>query len=85
MPLNHVKTTTSCTALIIKEAYIGNYKLRCAKEVFLDDNRETTIQRVSRQLQLPAQRGITTFVPVTVNYLGRMEGQSGGGGTPPRN
>ena len=85
MPLNHIKTTTSCTALIIKQAYVGNYRLRCAKEVFLDDNQETTVQRISRQLQLTAQRGRIVFVPITVNYLGRSEGQSGGGGAPPRN
>ena len=85
MPLNHVKTTTSCTALIIKQAYIGNYKLRCPQEVFLDDNTETTVQRISRQLKLQTQRGTIVFVPTVVNYLGRSEGQSGGSGTPPRN
>ena len=85
MPLNHVKATGSCTANIIKQAFIGNYKLRCAREVFLDDNQETTVQRISRQLQLRTQRGRITFVPITVNYLGRSEGQSGGGGAPPRN
>ena len=85
MPLNHIKTTTSCTPLIIKQSYFGNFKLRCAREVFLDDNTETTIQRVSRQLQLTAQRGRVVFVPIAVNYLGRTEGQSGGGGSPPRN
>jgi hypothetical protein len=85
MPLNHVKASSSCTANIIKQAFIGNYKSRCAKEVLLDDNQETTVQRVSRQLQLIAQRGRIVFVPTFVNYLGRMEGQSGGGGSPPRN
>ena len=85
MPLKNVKTGTLCTPLIIKQAYYGVHKLRCAKEVFLDDNQETTVQRISRQLQLRTQRGNVVFVPIAVNYLGRMEGQSGGGGSPPRN
>jgi hypothetical protein len=80
-----VKTSNSCTALIIKQAYIGNFKLKCAPSIFIDDNRQTTIQRVSQQLQLTAQRGTTVFIPIVVNYLGRTEGQSGGGGAPPRN
>lgn len=85
MSLKYAGNTNSCTSLILKQAYNGNFKLRCAKEVFLDDNHETTVQRISRELQLTAQRGRIVFVPIAINYLGRTEGQSGGGGTPPRN
>jgi len=85
MSLKYAGNTNSCTSLILKQAYHGNFKLRCAKEVLLDDNQETTVQRISRELQLTAQRGRIVFVPIAINYLGRTEGQSGGGGTPPRN
>ena len=49
---------------------------------------QTTIQRISQQLQHPLG-GTTVFGnngnPISVNYLGRREGQSGGSGAPIRN
>jgi hypothetical protein len=53
-----------------------------------NDPNQTTIQRISQQLQHPLG-GTTVFGingnPIPVNYLGRREGQSGGSGAPIRN
>ena len=53
-----------------------------------NDPNQTTIQRISQQLQHPLG-GTTAFGnngnPIPVNYLGRREGQSGGSGAPIRN
>jgi hypothetical protein len=85
MPLRYTVSYNSSSACIIKQAFYGNYNARCAPKIIIVDNTQTTIQRISQQLQLTSQRGRTMFVPVVVNYLGRSEGQSGGSGTPPRN
>jgi hypothetical protein len=53
-----------------------------------NDPNQTTIQRISQQLQHPLG-GNTVFGingnPIPVNNLGRREGQSGGSGAPIRN
>lgn len=53
-----------------------------------NDPNQTTIQRISQQLQHPLG-GNTVFGingnPIPVNYLGRRQGQSGGSGAPIRN
>ena len=53
-----------------------------------NDPNQTTIQRISQQLQHPLG-GTTVFGingnPIPLNYLGRREGQSGGSGAPIRN
>lgn len=85
MTLRYTRTTDSPTAYIIKQTLLGNHDLRCPPKFFLFDNTQTTVQRVSQQLQLITHRGRTTFVPVELNYLGKSEGQIGGGGAPPRN
>jgi hypothetical protein len=53
-----------------------------------NDPTQTTIQRISQQLQHPLG-GTTVFGingnPIPVNCLGRRQGQSGGSGAPIRN
>jgi hypothetical protein len=53
-----------------------------------NDPMQTTVQRVSQELQYPLggkiQFGISGK-PIVVNYLGRREGQAGGSGAPLRN
>ena len=85
MPLRYTKSYNSSSTYVIKQTFLGNYNVRCAPKIVIVDNTQTTIQRISQQLQLTSQRGRTLFVPVVVNYLGRTEGQSGGSGAPPRN
>lgn len=85
MSLKHIRIINSASAYMIKQTFFGKRNVRCAPKIVIVDNVQTTIQRISQRLQLKSQRGRTTFVPIVVNYLGRMEGQSGGGGTPPRN
>ena len=85
MPLKNMGKASSSAAYIIKQTLYGNYKARCPPLIVFKPKTETTIQRVSRRLQLIVQNGGTVFVPQVANYLGRAEGQSGGSGVPPRN
>jgi len=85
MPLQYIGSRNSSTAYIIKQTFYGNHDARCAPKIVIIDNVQTRIQRLSHRLQLVKQRGRTVFVPIVANYLGKMEGQSGGGGTPLRN
>ena len=84
----------SAASQIIKRAYYGNYTYRCPANLIQkyvtmtaeNDPTQTTVQRVSQELQWSAG-GKTQFgySKAVVNYLGRTEGQPGGGGQPPRN
>lgn len=65
-------------------ANISN-KQRIAQRLILDGSSQSVV-RISR-----LNGGITQFgnsylnQPLSLNYLGRMEGQPGGGGSPPKN
>lgn len=85
MNLRYSKNIDSPSMYIIKQAFLGNFKARCPPHIIILDNTQTTVQRISQQLQLPSIRGRISFEPVAFNYLGRSEGQIGGSGTPPRN
>ena len=85
MPLKNMSNSSSSAACIIKQTMRGNYRAKCPPLIVFKPKTETTIQRVSRRLLLITQSGRTIFVPQVVNYLGRVEGQNGGSGAPPRN
>ena len=65
-------------------ANISNQQ-RIAQRLILDGSSQNVVQ-ISR-----FNRGITQYgnfylnQPLSLNYLGRMEGQTGGGGSPPKN
>jgi hypothetical protein len=80
-----MSNSSSPSACIIKQTIRGNYRAKCPPLIVFKPKTQTTIQRVAQRLQLVVQNGRTVFVPQVVNYLGRAEGQSGGGGAPPRN
>jgi hypothetical protein len=80
-----MSNSSSPASCIIKQAIRGNYRARCPPLIVFKPTTETTIQRISRRLQLITQSGQIVFVTQVVNYLGRTEGQSGGSGAPPRN
>ena len=62
-----------------------SHKQRTANRLILDGSSHNVV-RIAR-----LNSGITQFgnfylkQPLTLNYLGRMEGQPGGGGSPPKN
>jgi hypothetical protein len=80
-----MSNSSSPAACIIKQTIRGNYRAKCPPLIVFKPKTETTIQRVARRLQLVVQNGGTVFVQQAVNYLGRVEGQNGGSGAPPRN
>ena len=64
MPLRYTSSYSSSSAYLIKQVFYGNYNVRCAPKIVIVDNTQTTVQRISQQLQLKSQRGRTLFVPV---------------------
>lgn len=61
-----------------------SYKMRLSQVLKLDGNSQH-INRISRMSGKPQFGNFYLGQPLNINYLGRMEGMSGGSGMPPRN
>jgi hypothetical protein len=79
---------------LINRALYENYTCVCVQNKVLNvqsannNPQQTTVERISQQLQLPLGGRISfgiAGVQTPLNYLGTRDGQPGGSGAPPRN